>query len=188
MNSKSLGRPRSADAHRAILDAAVALCLRDGYAALTMKAIAEEAGVGRQTVYRWWPTRGAVLIEALAEIGATVAAPEATGDPLADLRLFLDRTFALAAKAPTADVLLGVLSDAFADAELSRTLRAYIAGRRALLAEVLERQGADGWKVPVPTVVDLVFGAMWYRLMYQHGPVGPELTEEVLTVVASLRA
>ncbi|WP_042381350.1 TetR/AcrR family transcriptional regulator [Streptacidiphilus melanogenes] len=188
MNSKPLGRPRSADAHRAILDAAVALCVRDGYAALTMKAIAEEAGVGRQTVYRWWPTRGAVLLEALAELGATVGAPAPSGDPVSDLRLFLDRTFALAAKAPTADVLLGVLSDAFADPGLSQTLRGYIAGRRALLAEVLERQGADGWKVPVSTVVDLVFGAMWYRLMYQHGPVGPELTEEVLAVVASLRA
>ncbi|RAG83065.1 TetR family transcriptional regulator [Streptacidiphilus pinicola] len=188
MNSKPLGRPRSADAHRAILDAALALCVRDGYAALTMKAIAAEAGVGRQTVYRWWPTRGAVLLEALGEIGETLGAPPATGDPVADLRLFLDRTFALAAKAPTTDVLLGVLSDAFADPELARTLRGYIAGRRALLAQMLERYGADGWKVPVVTVVDLVFGAMWYRLMYQHGPVGPDLTEEVLVVVASLRA
>jgi AcrR family transcriptional regulator len=188
MSSRPLGRPRSADAHRAILDAAMALCARDGYGALTMKAIAAEAGVGRQTVYRWWPTRGAVLLEALGEVGETVGAPPPTGDPVADLRLFLDRTFALAAKAPVADVLLGVLSDAFADPELSRTMRAYIAGRRALLAEMLERQGTEGWKVPVPTVVDLVFGAMWYRLMYHHGPVGPELTEEVLTVVAALRA
>jgi AcrR family transcriptional regulator len=187
MDSKPLGRPRSADAHRAILDAALALCLRDGYAAVTMKAIAEEAGVGRQTVYRWWPTRGAVLLEALGELGATLGAPEPTGDPLADLRLFLDRTFALAAKAPVADVLLGLLSDAFADPALSEALRGYLAGRRALLAQVLERQGLDGWKVPVPTVVDLVFGAMWYRLMNEHGAVGPELTEEVLTVVASLR-
>lgn len=187
MNSKPLGRPRSADAHRAILDAAMALCLRDGYAALTIKAIAAEAGVGRQTVYRWWPTRGAVLLEALAEIGETLGAPPESGDPAADLRLFLDRTFALAAKPPTADVLLGVHSDAFADPEIARTMRAYIATRRALLAQMLERYGADGWKVPVATVVDLVFGAMWYRLMNQHGPVGPELTEDVLAVVAALR-
>ncbi|SEL95103.1 DNA-binding transcriptional regulator, AcrR family [Streptacidiphilus jiangxiensis] len=187
MENKSPGRPRSADAHRAVLDAALALAVRDGYAAVTMKAIAEEAGVGRQTVYRWWPTRGAVLIEAMGEIGAAHGAPPASGDPVADLRVFLDQTFALADKAPVADVLLGLLSDAFADTELSTTMRAYIAGRRALLAEVLGRQGAGGWKVPVPTVVDLVFGAMWYRLMNQHGPVGPELTKEVLVVVAALR-
>ena len=45
MDQKNLGRPRSADAHRAILDAALALCVRDGYAAVTMKGIAEQAGV-----------------------------------------------------------------------------------------------------------------------------------------------
>ncbi|MEY9872387.1 AcrR family transcriptional regulator [Streptacidiphilus sp. MAP12-33] len=187
MSSKPLGRPRSADAHRAILDAALALAVRDGYAAVTMKSIAEEAGVGRQTVYRWWPTRGAVLVEAMGEIGAAHGAPPPSGDPVADLRLFLDQTFALANKAPVADVLLGLLSDAFADEALRVTMRAYIAGRRALLAQVLGRQGAEGWMVPVPTVVDLVFGAMWYRLMNEHGPVGPELTEEVLVVVAALR-
>jgi AcrR family transcriptional regulator len=187
MTGKPLGRPRSADAHRAILDAAMTLCARGGYASLTMKAIAAEAGVGRQTVYRWWPTRGAVLLEALGEVGETLGAPPESGDPTADLRLFLDRTFALAAKAPMADVLLGVLSDAFADPELARALRGYIATRRALLAQMLERYGADGWRVPVATVVDLVFGAMWYRLMYQHGPVGTELTEDVLVVVAALR-
>ncbi|WP_037604372.1 TetR/AcrR family transcriptional regulator [Streptacidiphilus rugosus] len=187
MNEKPLGRPRSDAARRAVLDAALALCVSDGYAAVTMKAIAEAAGVGRQTVYRWWPTRGAVLLEAMGEIGAAHGAPPPGPDPVADLRAFLDGTFALAARAPVADVLLGLSSDAFADPALAVTMRGYIAGRRALLAEVLERQGSDGWRVPVATVVDLVFGAMWYRLMYQHGPVGPELTEEVLVVVAALR-
>jgi AcrR family transcriptional regulator len=187
MNDKPLGRPRSGAAHRAILDAALALCVRDGYAAVTIKAIAEEAGVGRQTVYRWWPTRGAVLLEAMGEIGAAHVAPPESGDPVADLRTFLDATFALAAKAPVADVLLGLTSDAFADPELAAAMRGYIASRRALLAEVLQRQGESGWRVPVSTVVDLVFGAMWYRLMNQHGPVGPGLTKEVLVVVARLR-
>ncbi|MBF9069887.1 TetR/AcrR family transcriptional regulator [Streptacidiphilus fuscans] len=187
MNVKPPGRPRSDAARRAILDAAVALCVDGGYANVTMKAIAEAAGVGRQTVYRWWPTRGAVLSEALAEVGAAHGTPPPSGDPVADLRVFLDATFRLAHKAPVADILLGLTSDAFADEQLAATLRGYIAGRRALLAEVLERQGVDGWKVPVPTVVDLVFGAMWYRLMNQHGPVGPKLTQEVLVVVAALR-
>lgn len=180
-----LGRPRSKSARRAILDAAVRLATRDGYNAVTIKGIAEAAGVGRQTVYRWWPTRGAVLLEALAEIGAAHVLPAATGDPRADLRAFLDDTFALAAAKPVADVLVGLTADAVADPELAASRRGYIAGRRALLRAALERCG-DTWRVPVDTVVDLVFGAMWYRLMNEHAPVGPEFTDELLPALDAL--
>jgi AcrR family transcriptional regulator len=181
-----LGRPRSESARRATLDAAVALAVRDGYTAVTVKGIAEAAGVGRQTVYRWWPTRGAVLLEALAEIGAAHVLPAPTDDPRADLRTFLDDTFALAAKKPLANVLIGLTADAVADPELSAARRHYIAGRRALLRTALERCG-DAWRVPVDTVVDLVFGAMWYRLMNEHAPVGPEFTEELFPALDALR-
>ncbi|MEZ0093353.1 TetR/AcrR family transcriptional regulator [Streptacidiphilus sp. EB129] len=182
---RAVGRPRSDSARRAILDAATSLAIRDGYAAVTIKGIAETAGVGRQTVYRWWPTRGAVFLEALGEVGAGLGLPEPTGDPWADLRDFLDRSFALAAKPPVAGVLLGVTADSVADADLDRTRRAYIATRRALLRTALERCGSD-WVVSLDTVVDMVYGAMWYRLMNEHGPVGPELTAEVLIVLDSL--
>jgi AcrR family transcriptional regulator len=180
-----LGRPRSESARRAILDAATLLAVRDGYTAVTIKGIADAAGVGRQTVYRWWPTRGAVLLEVLAGIGAEHVLPVPTGDPRADLRAFLAGTFALAAKKPVANVLIGITADAVADPELSAARRGYIAGRRALLRTALERCGG-AWLVPVDTVVDLVFGAMWYRLMNEHAPVGPEFAEELLPVLDAL--
>ncbi|MHA6758854.1 TetR/AcrR family transcriptional regulator [Streptacidiphilus sp. PAMC 29251] len=183
--SPALGRPRSEAARRAILDAATALALRDGYTAVTIKGIAEAAGVGRQTVYRWWPTRGAVLLEALAEIGAAHVLPVPTADPRADLRAFLDDTFTLATRKPVANVLVGVTADAVADPELSATRRAYITGRRTLLRTALERCG--DWRVPVDTVVDMVFGAMWYRLMNEHAQVGPAFTEELMPALDALR-
>ncbi|MFC1412725.1 TetR/AcrR family transcriptional regulator [Streptacidiphilus sp. N1-12] len=183
--SPALGRPRSESARRAILDAATALAVRDGYTAITIKGIAEAAGVGRQTVYRWWPTRGAVLLEALAEIGAAHVLPAPTADPRADLRAFLDDTFTLAAKKPLANVLIGVTADAVADPELAAARRGYIAGRRTLLRTALERCG-DTWRVPVETVVDMVFGAMWYRLMNEHAEVGPAFTDELLPALDAL--
>ncbi|MFC1404052.1 MULTISPECIES: TetR/AcrR family transcriptional regulator [Streptacidiphilus] len=179
------GRPRSESAHRAILDAAVGLAVRDGYTAVTIKGIAEAAGVGRQTVYRWWPTRGAVLLEALGEIGAAHVLPEPSGDPRADLRRFLDQTFELAAEVPVANVLLGITADAVSDPGLAADRRGYISGRRDLLRQALERCG-DTWAVPVDTLVDLAFGAMWYRLMNEHAAVGPQLTEELMVVVDAL--
>lgn len=59
------GRPRSARAHLAILDAAYALVLERGYANVTTAEIAAHAGAGKQTLYRWWPTKGAVVLAAL---------------------------------------------------------------------------------------------------------------------------
>jgi AcrR family transcriptional regulator len=181
----ALGRPRSESAHRAILDAALALAARDGYTAVTIKGIAEAAGVGRQTVYRWWPTRGAVLLEALAEIGAAHVLPPPTADARADLRAFLDDTFTLAAENPVANVLIGLTADAVADPALSAARRGYIAGRRTLLRTALERCGGT-WRVPLDTVVDMVFGAMWYRLMNEHAPVDRAFTDELIPALDAL--
>jgi len=187
MTGLPLGRPRSGAARRAILDAALAIAARDGYTAVTIKGIAETAGVGRQTVYRWWPTRGAVFLEALIETGAALGLPEPTDDPRTDVRAFLDATFALAGAKPVlGSALVGVSADAVADPALSADLRAHIAGRRAMLRALLERWG-PGWQVPVDTVVDLAYGAMWYRLMNEHAPVGPQLTDELLRTFDLLR-
>ncbi|MFD0331213.1 TetR/AcrR family transcriptional regulator [Streptacidiphilus monticola] len=70
-----MSRPRSDAAHRAILDAALALAVEHGYTGVTIKGIAERAGVGRQTVYRWWPTRGAVLLEAMGRSAPPTGRP-----------------------------------------------------------------------------------------------------------------
>jgi len=64
--TRSHGRPRSEDARLAVLHAADDLLVQEGYAAMTMKGIAERAGVGRQTVYRWWSSKAEILLEASA--------------------------------------------------------------------------------------------------------------------------
>ena len=64
MSTRGPGRPRSEPARRAILAAATHLVGREGYGRVTMEAIAREAGVSKQTVYRWWPTKAAIVLEA----------------------------------------------------------------------------------------------------------------------------
>lgn len=61
------GRPRSQPARAAVLEAVDDLLVEVGYSAMTMKGIAERAGVGRQTVYRWWATKAEILLEACIE-------------------------------------------------------------------------------------------------------------------------
>jgi AcrR family transcriptional regulator len=65
------GRRRNAAARDAILDATFDLLRTRGAVGLTIDAIAEAAGVGRQTIYRWWPSKGAVAAEAMARGAAS---------------------------------------------------------------------------------------------------------------------
>ncbi|MEU5684600.1 TetR/AcrR family transcriptional regulator [Streptomyces venezuelae] len=64
---------RSERSRRAIYDAALALVTEVGYAKLTIEAIAARAGVGKQTIYRWWTSKGAVLLDAFLDLGEQAA-------------------------------------------------------------------------------------------------------------------
>ncbi|WP_328909869.1 TetR/AcrR family transcriptional regulator [Streptomyces sp. NBC_00234] len=90
---------RSDRSRRAIYDAALALVVEAGYAKTTIEGIAARAGVGKQTIYRWWPSKAAVLLEAFTDLGERSAelAEEVhgipdTGDLAADLKLVLRAT------------------------------------------------------------------------------------------------
>ncbi|MFG1808338.1 TetR/AcrR family transcriptional regulator [Streptomyces sp. NPDC049040] len=186
------GRPRSETARRAVLDAALALCQSGGYQALTMKGIAETAGVGRQTVYRWWPAKQDVLIDALRDLGLRKAEhldPE-TGDTLRDVRTLLDATFTLTT-ALTGNALVGLMAEAQHDPELSHRLQATVIGpRRHALLLLLARGVADGTlsdeAVTLDLAVDFAFGTMWYRLISRHAPVDTGLAEQITAALAAL--
>ena len=78
------GRRRSERAHQAVLRAASELLRERGYAGLTIEAIAARAGVGKQTIYRWWPSKGAVVLDAFRSDLAAGPPPAADGDAGAD--------------------------------------------------------------------------------------------------------
>ncbi|MEV5377643.1 MULTISPECIES: TetR/AcrR family transcriptional regulator [Streptomyces] len=123
---------RSERSRRAILDAALELVGESGFAKLTIEAIAARAGVGKQTIYRWWPSKAAVLFEACVPEGidpASIELPD-TGDIVADLKTVLRAT-------------VDDLNDARLDAP-TRALTAETANDpelgRALTEKVLEPQ------------------------------------------------
>jgi AcrR family transcriptional regulator len=187
------GRPRSEEARRAVLDAALRLCERDGYQQLTIKAIATEAGVGRQTVYRWWPDKAEILMEALVELAESLdlREPIDSGDTLSDVRALLSITYSLT-QSITGQAIVGLMSDAQADPALSAKLQGKVIGpRRDALREILRRgvdRGEVAAAVSLDLVVDFAFGAMWYRLLSRHAPVNEELAGKVTDAVARLLA
>ncbi|MGH3252299.1 MAG: TetR/AcrR family transcriptional regulator, partial [Trebonia sp.] len=80
------GRPRSEKARKAILVAAAELLLDRGLAAVSMDAVAERAGVSKATIYRWWPTKETLALDALyTQWAAAAPAPRDTGSLRGDL-------------------------------------------------------------------------------------------------------
>ena len=166
-----VGRKRSEAARRAILDAALELLRLHGYARLTTDAIARAAGVGKQTIYRWWPSKAAVALEALTELGRAIPSPE-TGSLEGDLAAFLASTFRLL-RGPrgTAAVLKGLMAEAQLDPEFARGFAVFIASRRGALRAILERHAGRAEPARLEAAVDMLFGAMWYRLLVGHAPL-----------------
>lgn len=122
------GPVRSEAARRAILDAAVTLFAERGYDHLTIEGIARLAGVGKQTIYRWWPSKGDVIAEAILEgrlLGPQRDLPD-TGDARADLAQWLSDLFVLRASADGEALLRSLVAAAAGSAETGRRLRAEI--------------------------------------------------------------
>ncbi|RZS89624.1 TetR family transcriptional regulator [Motilibacter rhizosphaerae] len=157
---------RNEQARQDILDAALALAAAD-LDGLTVDAIAARAGVGKQTIYRWWPSKWAVVLDALVERAATDVSP-GTGTPERRLATFLATSFA-SLETSTGPVLRALMARAQFDAEFAEVFRGrLVEPRRAVLRELLAegsgRRGAD-----LDALVDMLFGAMWYRLLVGHG-------------------
>ncbi|MFD8478204.1 TetR/AcrR family transcriptional regulator [Kitasatospora sp. NPDC059673] len=174
------GRRRSEESRQAILGAAFELLGEVGYARLTVEGIAARAGTGKQTVYRWWPGKADVLLEAVtAHARQHIPLPD-TGDHTADLRTFLATTFA-AATPSTAAALRALMAEAQIDPAFGERFRAtLLRPRREALGALLERARTTGLLAPqltTATAVDLAFGALWYRLLSDGGPLDDELAE-----------
>lgn len=84
-------RPRSEAARQSVLEAMRAAVASSGYEAVTIEGLADAAGVSKQTIYRWWPSKAAILGEALLEGELPVPSLPMTDDLAADLRAFFAR-------------------------------------------------------------------------------------------------
>jgi AcrR family transcriptional regulator len=179
------GSRRNEEAELAILRAAADLMASDA-APITVGAIAERAGVGKQTIYRWWPSKSAVLLDAMIRRAEEVAPDPDTGDLRADLRRFLRSTFGAAPDSRS--LLVGVLREALGDAATMERLAAFAAARREALEQILDRarsRGQVSGSAPLETVVDQAFGLLWYRMIFGHRPLDERAADDLADVLAA---
>ena len=168
------GRRRNDAAQEAILDATFKLLSDPGTEALTIDAIAAAAGVGRQTIYRWWPSKGAVVADALVRHARVVVPERDTGSFTGDLTAFLIDSFAGLEYESYADRLRQIVTEAQHDEHVARVLADFTAVRRAALRALLERgrnAGDLAADADLDMLVDMAYGVLYYRLLIGHAPL-----------------
>jgi AcrR family transcriptional regulator len=178
------GRPRSTTAKAAILQAARELLDERGLKALTVEAIASRAGASKATIYRWWPNKSAVVMDAfLAGTSPRMPFPD-TGSVREDLRRQLRSVIRLFNEPGTRGPFVALIAESQHDQEVARALRErFIAARRAAAREVFERGQARGElraDLDIDIANDALYGALYYRLLVSGAPLRPRYADALL--------
>jgi AcrR family transcriptional regulator len=130
--------------------------------------------VGKQTIYRWWPSKGAVVADALARY-ATIVVPERAAGPFReDLTAFLIDSFRGLENEDYAAMLRQIVAAAQTDEHVAETFGAFTAARRAALRAILERGRDQGELAPdadLDMLTDMAYGVLYYRLLTRHAPL-----------------
>jgi AcrR family transcriptional regulator len=191
MGTRNPGRPRSEQARRAVLDAAVGLIEESGYGRLTLDGIARRAGVSRQTVYRWWPGKAEIVLEALNDAASAIAPAPDSGSLETDLRTLLRRTIK-GATGRNARMLTALMAEAQLDEGFAESFRSgFLARRRRVLRDTLERgraRGEIGDSADLDFLVDLAFGTLWYRILSHHARLDRRFADQLTDTLLALAA
>jgi AcrR family transcriptional regulator len=175
-NQPSAGRPRSEEVHKAILDATLELLVEVGFSALTVEGVATRAGVGKATIYRRWPSKLPLVIEAFSQLPQLEEVD--TGNLVDDLKKMLRSYLQLFYTTPLAAVLPSLAGERAHDPQLSERFDPVIRGRRQPLVRALERAVDRGELSPgldLDLAADLIVGPIAVRLFFTGGKVSPRM-------------
>jgi len=180
---------RSARSQAAILKAAYELCQQQGYARLTIEGIAARAGVGKQTIYRWWPSKGAVLLDVFVDKIVTRLDAAGTGRPLDDLRRRVHVTAEVLADKTIGPHIAGLVGDAQGDPVLANDLHErLVAPARAQHRELIraaQDRGELRADIDVDLMADAVFAPLWFRLLVTKAELSPKFADDITGTVLS---
>jgi AcrR family transcriptional regulator len=185
IEQKGRGRPRSEKARRAILNAAIELLLAQGLDAVSMDEVADHAGVSKATIYRWWPTKETLALDALYHEWDTFrpSLPD-TGSLRGDLLALIRPWVRRARKRPYARVVAALIEETHTDPEFAKLYHErFVTPRRAPAGAVLERaieRGEIAADSDVELTLDLIYGALFHRLLHGHAPLDNRFVEDVV--------
>ena len=184
------GRPRSERARQAIIASAADLLLARGLAAVSMDAVAERAGVSKATIYRWWPTKESLALDALyTQWAAAQPSDVDTGSLRGDLLALLGPWARLAAGVASNQgsygrVIAALVTEAQTDSVFAAEYRQRLVeprrdAARAILGRAVGR-GEIPRSVKTEVAIDLLYGPLYHRLLHGHAPLDDQFVEDVI--------
>lgn len=187
-NKRPPGRPRSEHARQAILRSTMNLLQDTGFDDLTIEAIAADAGVGKATVYRWWPNKGALVVDAFASLTESKLHFPDTGSVYRDVSFQMRRAVAIF-RSPQGRIVAALLGAGQSDPELLEAFRARFLRPRRQEAYKTLRRGIDRGELPrgldLDLVLDILYGAIYMRFLIRHDELSAAYVNEVCELVLS---
>ncbi len=182
------GRRRNDEARIAILQASLSLVKEFGYRSLTIEKIASRAGTGKTTIYRWWPSKAAVVMEAfLSYISPEIKFPSVSQMSACESIRRQMQAIARAFGGPHGDLLRALMAEAQFDRELAQAfVTDWILPRRELATAVLRAGIASGelpGDIDVNVAVDALYGGLYYRFLIPYAPLSPEFAGQLADAV-----
>jgi AcrR family transcriptional regulator len=179
------GRPRSEKARQAILAAAAELLLARGLSAVSMDAVAQQAGVSKATIYRWWPTKETLALDALyTEWAGARPSPRDTGSLRGDLLSLLRPWARLASSRPYGRVIAALITEAQTDPVFAAEYRERFVEPRRDQARAIFRRAIERGEIPADTKIevalDILYGPFYHRLLHGHAPLNERFVRDVI--------
>ncbi|MFJ9127236.1 TetR/AcrR family transcriptional regulator [Streptomyces sp. NPDC102340] len=188
MDGSGRGRPRSESARTAVLHAVDDLLVEVGYAALTMKGIAERAGVGRQTVYRWWSNKAEVLYEASVLDAQQELAVPRSGEARKDVETYLDALVAFLAHSHAGAAYRALIGEAQHDPDVALLLASRDILGESAAATVETARTASNTALSAEQATALLIGPPFFRILTGHDASGIDtkaLADQFMQVLRS---
>jgi len=180
------GRPRSEQARRAIFRSTLKLLQRSGFSGLTIEAIAADANVSKATVYRWWPTKGALVVDAFASSTAAELHFPNTGSVYRDMTLQMTQFLAIL-RSPRGHIVAALLAGGQSDPELLSAFRErFLRPRREEAYKTLQRAIERGELPPdldLDVVLDTLYGAIYMRFLIRHRELSENYIRDLCRLV-----
>lgn len=191
MNEKGAsGRPRSEASRQSIINSTVKLIESVGYEKLKIVDVAKDAGVGKQTIYRWWASKAELVIEAVVEDGNKYVAIPDTGSMVEDLRALIRASCARVTTDASKNMLSGLLMAGRKDAKTLQLFRKqFIEARRDIIRNMFKKHSGSSElkdEINIELIIDLIFGPMWYRMLMETASLDVHFADELVDHIALL--
>jgi len=178
------GRRPAAEVRDEVLEAAAELLFADGMGAFTIEKVANRSGASKMTIYKWWPSKGALALDGyFHKVNPQLVFPD-TGDIQADLRAQMHTFLRVIRDSPAGRVIAELIGQAQSDPLLKAAyLQQYSSPRRVTAVAAMERAKGRGQlreSLDPETVVDQLWGAVYHRLLLPDQPLTHEFVDALV--------